>query len=128
MANHFDYTEKFNSFRGGTIYEKLTPEQQIFIREVAFSHRLTFQEFRQVVEASRDLAIWGEADLRPWWKEQASQTNGNGIRSKKQILQNLQTHLNNLRNTLKKYPVEGLYKPKKREKNKIVTEKSNKKV
>jgi spore photoproduct lyase len=128
MANHFDYTEKFNFFRGGTIYEKLTPEQQNFIREVAFSHRLTFQEFRQVVEASRDLAIWGEADLRPWWKEQASQSNGNGIHSKKQILQNLQTHLKHLRNTPQKYPVEGLNKPKKREKNKIVTEKSNKKV
>ena len=118
MANFIDYSKKFDSFRGRTLYEKLTPEQQNFILDVAHSHRLTFQEFRQIVEASRDLALWGEADLRSWWQKQAGRSDLKGVALKKQLLQNLQIHLNNLRNAPKKYPREGLYKSKKRQKNK----------
>jgi spore photoproduct lyase len=128
MANHLEYTEKFNSFRNRTLYEKLTSGQQNIIREIAFSHRLTFQEFRQVVEATRDLGIWGEPDLESWWREQAAKTPGAGASQKKRLLQNLQEHLQRLRISPKEYPKEGLYKPKQREKNKIVTERSGKKV
>lgn len=128
MAASFDYTEKFHSFKDKTLYEKLSPAQQYFIRDIAFAHRFTFQEFRQVVEASRDLAIWGEGELSSWWKLQTLQTNGNGVHTKKQLLQKLQAHLQQLRASPKEYPKAGLFKPKKREKNKIAVEASDKKV
>lgn len=128
MAGNFDYAGKFESFRNRTLFEKLNPGQQKFVQAAAFTHRLTFQEFRQVVEACRDLAIWGEAGLESWWQEQVDKTNKEGAQLKKLLLQNLQAHLDNLRNSPKEYPEEGLFKPKKREKNKIVAEKTDKKI
>lgn len=128
MNHKFNYSEKFASFKHKTLYESLDPEQQGFIREIAFAHRFSFQEFRQVVEACRDLASWGEADLQSWWEAQSAGNGSPGPDLKKQLLQRLQTHLAELRRAPKRYPEQGLVRPKKREKSKIVTEKSEKKI
>ena len=59
MAVSFDYSQKFESFKDQTLFEKLDREQQEFLHDLAFAHHLTFQEFRQVVIATRDLSLWG---------------------------------------------------------------------
>lgn len=126
--NKFNYSEKFASFENKTLFEALEPEQQGFIREIAFAHRFSFQEFRQAVEACRDLASWGEADLQSWWEAESARNGSRGPSLKRQLLQRLQIHLAELRRSPKRYPEEGLIRPKKREKSRIVTEKSGKKI
>ncbi len=128
MAKQIDYAAKFETFRDKTLYERLKPEQQSFIREIAHELRFTFQEFRQVVDACRDLDMWGEVDFARWWQEEKSRTNLQGPSIKKHLLSRLQTHLTELRHQAKVYPVEGLKRPKKREKSRIVTEASDKKI
>jgi len=104
MNNHFDYNQKFDSFQSQTLYPKLAPHQKESIRSIAFNHHLSFQEFRQVVEAARDLRMWGEADLAGWWQRQSSKTSLQGNQLKKYLLQNLQSYLKGLKSRPKIYP------------------------
>ncbi|RMF57662.1 MAG: DNA photolyase [Calditrichaeota bacterium] len=128
MAKDINYSEKFESFRGKTLYERLRPEQQAFLQQIAFHYRLTFQEFRQVVDACRDLEMWGVGFLADWWEEQTATLDKQGVAAKKQLLTRLQSYLTDLRKAAKKYPEEGLQRPKKREKSRVVTKASEKKV
>lgn len=128
MPIAIDYATKFSSFQPQTLFEKLPHEQQDFIRELAFAHRFTFQEFRQVVNACRDLEMWGETSLQDWWRAQAAQTPVQGAQLKKHLLQHLQAHLETLRNAPPAYGTEPLVRPKQREKHFLVTENSDKKI
>ena len=128
MPTASDYSKKISSFSQQTLFEKLSHEQQDFIRRLAFAHRFTFQEFRQVVNACRDLDMWGEASLQDWWRAQAGQTYLQGAQLKKHLLQHLQAHLETLRNTPPAYHAEPLVRPKQREKHFLVTENSDKKI
>ena len=67
MSKSANYTLKYKTFEDNTLFKKLDEKQQDFIKEISFRLRFTFQEFRQVVEASRDLRMWGEDDLDSWW-------------------------------------------------------------
>lgn len=128
MNNHFDYNQKFDSFLSQTLYPELAPDQQESIRSIAFNHRLSFQEFRQVVEAARDLNMWGEGSLAAWWQAQGSGSSLQGNQLKKHLLQNLRTYLKELKSKPKIYPENGLPKPAQREKYNVVTEASDKKI
>ncbi len=128
MSKNIDYSKKFASFSKQSFYEKLDDNQKKFAEEIAFAHRLTFQEFRHVVEIMRDLALWGEGSLEEWWQQQISQSQFEGIRLKKHLLSRLSEHVEAIKATPKAYPVEGFTRPKKREKSRIVTEKSDKKI
>lgn len=128
MANNFDYREKFAYFENQTRYKALAAHEQEFIRSIAFAHRFSFQEFRQIVEVMRDLTMWGEDDLARWWQEQASHTALTGTQLKKHLLQNLQTYLEELKITPKSYPQTGLLRPKQRESKPVTVEEFDKKI
>jgi spore photoproduct lyase len=128
MVGSFNYTQKFESFKNKTLYEKLDRRQQELIRNLAFAHHFTFQEFRQVVEACRDLSILGDGDLKTWWQSQTAQSRLNGVHLKKHLLQSLQAHVAKIKTTPPIYPKERLFRPKQREKNIIATEQSEKKI
>ncbi|MDZ7354250.1 MAG: hypothetical protein ONB56_05675 [candidate division KSB1 bacterium] len=123
-----DYAAKFASFAGKTLYEKLPPHQQEFLRRLAFALRFTFQEFRQVVAACRDLSLWGEGDLESWWRQRAAASAGNDRRHKQRLLAELQVELNALRRAPKTYPLVPLTRPKQREKNLITVRDSDKNI
>lgn len=128
MTARFDYAEKFESFKRQTLYERLVPQQQDFIRNIAFAHRFTFQEFRQIVEICRDLDMWREGSLEDWWKTATAQMIANGPLLKKALLQNLQAHIAKLKSVPIIYPATTLTRPKQREKSLIATEDSAKKI
>lgn len=129
MPKSIDYATKFEKFEKQPLFDKLDREQQACVREIAFAHKLTFQEFRQVVEAARDLAMWGEGGIKKWVAVQNGRfANGQNGQVKKHLLQELQAHLNQLKSTPKAYPEYGLKRPKKREKNKIVSEQTGKNI
>ncbi|NIR47323.1 hypothetical protein GWO43_02460 [candidate division KSB1 bacterium] len=128
MSVNFDYLQKFESFQEQTLYRKLDPKQQEFVRSLAFAYQLSFQEFRQIVEAARDLSMWGEGNLSEWWQSQTSQSAVNGRQFKKQALQNLQAFVHELKHRPKAYPEGGLPKPREREKSEVASQKSDKKI
>lgn len=128
MTLTYDYLKKFESLTERTLYDRLRWEQKAFVRDIAFKHRFTFQEFRQVVEACRDLSMWGEKDLQTWWQDQIYQASLEGIHLKKHLLRRLQAYMKELKSDPAVYPKEGLTRPKSRRVNLVVTEKSKKKI
>jgi spore photoproduct lyase len=128
ILNRRSYTDKFASFKNQTLYEKLTPSQQDFIRFVAFTHRFSFQEFRQFVDAYRDLAMWGEGDLAAWWQEQISTARLQGGALKKHLFRELNSFIKELKRAPKSYPDEGLPRPEQREKYVVTSEKTDKAI
>jgi spore photoproduct lyase len=100
----FDYSRKFDSYADKTLYAKLPPAEQKFIKEISFRFKFTFQEFRQVTEASRDLQMWSEPGLRSWLRQQQQAKTFRPVRDKKDFLLRMQDHLDRLRRCEKKYP------------------------
>jgi spore photoproduct lyase len=128
MKNKSDYSVKFDSFRDKTLFIKLDDVQQQFIRDISFKLRLTYQEFRQVVEACRDLRMWGEEDLQTWWIRQDFKPEKNTPHQKKKMIQQLHSHMNQLRSRQKEYADPAYFKLKNREPNVISSENENKKI
>ncbi|RMD94228.1 MAG: DNA photolyase [Calditrichaeota bacterium] len=123
-----DYSRKFENYIKQTLFDKLTPQQQKFIREIAFQYRFTFQELRQIVEIYRDLTMWGEGDLAEWWNRSVEESPLKGELLKNRLLKKLQEYVTRLKRQPKSYPQQGLPKPRQREKLKIVAEASDKKI
>ncbi|MBN1552402.1 hypothetical protein JW979_13090 [bacterium] len=99
-----NYSDKFLSFRNKTIFEKLPRTQQQIIRDLAFHFSFTFQDFKQVSEALRDLTMWNDKET-----ENAVTTFQNKFpertrQAKKSFLADLDRRLNRLRASLKIYP------------------------
>ena len=129
MANKKrNYQERFDSFKEQTLYAQLSKEEQEFIREQAFYYQLTFQEFRQVVESARDLAMWCEPSLKNWWQDQPDNPDLQRPQQKQRRLQQLQEYMENLRKLPKAYPPEGLPRPSIRTKKEITSQSSDKKI
>ena len=124
-SKKINYEQKFESFRNKTLFEKLDITQQEFIRNIAFDFRFTFQEFRQIAEATRDLELWQETDLKSWWKSKLS----DGLKNNKHVfLSELKKFLTRFKSNPTVYPIEGLTKPVLRESKKIKVEKSDKEI
>ncbi|MFQ5604000.1 MAG: radical SAM protein [bacterium] len=128
MAAKIDYDLKFQSFEKQELFARLNPDQQKFIKRLAFTHRFTFQEFREVVEICRDLFMWRESGLPSWWLSRERQFSSNGVAAKKQLLQALRAHVRELKHRPKAYPQNGLPKPQQRDKYKISTVQMDKKI
>ena len=122
-----DYAAKFESFRGRTLYESLDRDSREFIRDIAFAHRLTFQEFRQVVEAERDLAMWGEGSVRDVWQVDVSVGRADGPSLKRHLLLRLADYLGSLKDR-PSYGNAHPPAPERRERRPIVTQASDKAV
>ncbi len=127
-TKEFNYNDKFFTFENKTLFEKLSDHQQVFIKEISFRYRLTFQEFRQVVEASRDLTMWGEGDLQTWWKDQNKNIDLIKANDKKRILIALQNYLDQLRSQEKVYSNSIDYKPRMREPNIVLSKEEDKTI
>ena len=128
MGKSVNYTIKFKSFENNSLFKKLDKRHQEFIREISIKLRLTFQEFRTVVHASRDLSMWGEGELKSWWTENANEFDFTSVNDKKNILVNLQTYLDDLKKQEKKYTNPGLFKPTYRKQNRIITNETDKTI
>lgn len=118
------YHERLEKFIPQTFFNQLQKADQQLIREIAEKFKFTFQEFRQVTEAARDLDMWNEPLLSVWWPQNIS--SGLLKNDKDRVLQQFRQFIDRLKSAAKSYPDAGLSRPKKREKGKIVLEKSKK--
>lgn len=105
------YRERFQQYQASTLYPLLDAETRHFLRQLAYDYRFTFQELRQVVTASRDLAMWGETPLSRWWTGQEAEVSLTGRPRKKELLRRLHEHLHALRSRPTRYPPEDLAPP-----------------
>jgi len=108
------YADKLQGMEDRTLVPELDAEARSFVRRVAASYRLTFQELRQVAQAARDLAMWREADLQSWWDGAEREVRGSGRERKKALMRRLEQHLGDLANAEKAYPAAGLAGPPRR--------------
>ena len=125
MGKHIDYRTKFESFSGKTLYEKLPVSERQLIRRFAFDYRLTFQEFRQIVEASRDLSMWHEGGIDAWWQ---SFKQNRPVSDKRLFIGTLNRHLDQLRAAPKSYRKKTDRKAIARDSKRIVLQNSGKKI
>jgi spore photoproduct lyase len=124
MGKTANYISKFESFKNKTLFEKLDNPHQEFIKDISFRYKFTYQEFRQVVQASRDLTMWGEDGIRSWWQINTSKSDLSSQKNKKLVLNQLHDYLTELKQQEKKYPDTGLFNPQDRTPNKIVSDDS----
>jgi len=120
-----DYTKKFESFQNKTLFEKLDIVQQEFIKDIAFQYKFTFQEFRFISEAGKDLELWQENDIKSWWQSRVGKKSS---QNKKQLFNELKDYLNLLKTQPSSYPAKGFFNPEIRESKKIRVEKSDKEI
>src|SRR3990172_9389045 len=128
MPIKIDYHYKFASFVNQTYFSKLEQNTQTFMRDIAFEYRCSFQEFRQTVEAARDLIMWQEDDLQSWWQREILTTANTVQPSKKHFFQTLNAHLHKLKRSPKTYPANGFSKPKNRDNLNVISVTSDKKI
>jgi len=126
LATNTNYEERFEKFIPQTYYNSLEIDTQKFLKELSAKFQITFQEFRQLAEAARDLDMWGEPSLDIWWGKKLANSTGN--ENKDWFLKQFWVHHASIKSSAKTYPTEGLKRPKKREKGKIVLEKSDKNI
>ncbi|RMD95462.1 MAG: hypothetical protein D6814_13155, partial [Calditrichaeota bacterium] len=86
IHSQIDYREKFEAFVSKTLFDRLDTRHRAFLRQVAFRYHLTFQEFRQLVEMSVDLSMWGEGDIIDWWQRHANSDQPPSRQNKKMLL------------------------------------------
>jgi spore photoproduct lyase len=96
----FNYGEKFEILRKIPLFGLLTLPDREAIQDIAFRYRLTFQEFKNIVEVSRDLEQWQEQPLHQWWHALTTET----ITTKKQFMHRLHGYLAALKSGEKRYP------------------------
>ena len=127
----FDYENKLQDMKPGTGFSRLQEFDQKFIELLAHSWRLTFQEFRQIVEMQRDLNMWQEISLKDILVEcNGDMTEATAINNleKRRLLKALTTRYNEISSRTKSYGDVPLKRPKKREKSKIVQIQSDKEI
>jgi spore photoproduct lyase len=118
----FDYAAKLETYAGRTLFESLELGAREAARTAALTHRLTFQEFREVAECARDLWLWDEAGFDEWWSEV-----GCRVKSKAGFMRALRAHMARLRRTPRDYDAKQAHQPG-HESKPIVREASGKRI
>ncbi len=121
------YAEKFERFQGDTLFPRLDPRDQEFVRSLAARHRFTFQELRLLSEAAQDLRMWRQTPLRRWWRGQEAGLALAPRPLKKELFRRLRSWLQELRSEAPEYPEHGL-EPPRRHSLELVAERSDKKI
>ena len=57
------YEDKFQASIQNTLFYKLPPKEQEFIRLKADLHRFSHQEIKQIIDIARDLEMWNEKNI-----------------------------------------------------------------
>ena len=128
MAKNSEYLTRLESFEDKTLFPRLASEEQQFVRELANSYRLSFQEFRQTVEYCRDLSMWQQGSLQQWWQQYHKDHPGYDVQAKKKLFRQLNSHIKSLKSEAKNYSVVNPLTPDRQPALKIRTEPSDKKI
>jgi len=59
-----NYDEKFTKAIEHSFFTKLSTNNRLFIKDLAYTNHLTFQEIREYIAMARDLELWDEGELK----------------------------------------------------------------
>jgi len=121
--------EKSRAWHKKTLYASLDESAKTFIDALSLAHQFTFQEFRRLVEVSRDLSMWGEEKLPECWAriKGALPPSLEDPELKTRLLKSLDKQINDLKNKPKVYRPSTTARKRTTEL-KLSTEKSEKNV
>jgi spore photoproduct lyase len=57
------YNNKFNNSIKNTLFSKLSPDIQYFIKEKSLEYKFSFQEIKQIIDIAKDLEMWNEHSI-----------------------------------------------------------------
>ena len=127
------YKKKLELFKSQELFRRLSERQRSFLLNMAKYYRFTFQEFRQVTEACRDLEMWNDDELalQSWAEEHFSLKNipeNTSAVDKKRFMQALREYMQELKNRPKRYEKFPHSAKTRAEKKPIVTQRSEKQI
>jgi len=119
--------DKFAHYTQYRLFKHLPEAGQNLVRELTLQFHLSFQEFRQLTEASRDLDMWAEETLQDWWQrfDKTTVFPEDPRLAKIKFMSALRQHMERLKNEPKNYAKMQKLKPVKPLKNRIETEHNN---
>jgi len=131
--NSDTYTKKLELFKSQELFKRLSERQRSFLLDMAGRYRFTFQEFRQLTEACRDLEMWNndEGALQAWADENYSAKNfpENTLAvDKRRFIRALRDYMEGLKNSPKHYDMFPRSVKVRAEKKPLVTRKSDKQI
>jgi spore photoproduct lyase len=98
-----EYSLKFESLVGQTLFSRLSLERQSFLRKIAFDFRLSHQEVKTLVEWDIDLFMWQEKSLEQYWTEYLTLASGDRPSQKAKVIKRLSEEMIRIKGTPKKY-------------------------
>ncbi len=106
--------EKLAGLTTSGLFPLLTSDEQDFLSHLATEYPLSYQEFRTLIQHSRDLAMWQEPPLQVLWEGMASTVAPHlpPAQKKKEIFKGIQKKMKDYVDSPKSYPANGLSKPK----------------
>ena len=113
MEDQAEYTRKLDEWKAKTLYSLLEEDLKDYLSNLSERYRFTFQEFRKLVQATRDLKMWQELPLSEYWEQYENEISSTltGQARKKAILEKLQKKISELLTSENSYPSAGLSKP-----------------
>lgn len=126
---------RFEEIKDKTYYPLLQPASRDFLHDLYFKYRFTFQEFRWLTEAARDMEMWGGEGIEQFWGRIEQETpprvsgaDDNRAR-KRDLLRICREEFIKLQRAPKDYSASGGVRAKpKREPLRAVSEDSDKKI
>jgi spore photoproduct lyase len=98
-----DYSLKFESLIGQTLFDRLSSVRQDFLRRIALEYRLSHQEVKTLVEWDIDLSMWQGKSLEQYWNQFLTLASGDRPSQKAKILKSLSEEMGRLKNTPRQY-------------------------
>lgn len=97
MKSSETYQQKFERICDQTLFHRLAESQQAFLREQACRWRLTLQELKTLCDIAQDLAMWEAPPLSELWPQAPPAGADDRRERKKQILEQLHHHWQQLK-------------------------------
>ncbi|MCB0334161.1 MAG: hypothetical protein KDD55_11715 [Bdellovibrionales bacterium] len=106
--------DKLSDLTTSGLFPLLSPGEQDFLAHLATTYPLSYQEFRTLIQHSRDLTMWQEPPLAVLWEGVASAVAPHlpPLQKKKEIFKGVQKKMKDYVESPKSYPESGLSKPK----------------
>lgn len=119
---------KFNNLTGKGLFPLLGTGQQEFLRSLTQRYHLTVQEFRLLIEYTRDLDMWQERPLSALWAalEAKLPAQLDPLQRKKKIFIELDAAIEHLKQSPSRYKAEGITTPRRQPLSIVSEEKANK--
>ena len=109
------YTQKFDRIKTQTLFHKLDPAEQDYVRRIAADNFMTQQELKKVVESCIDLNMWEEKGLVTCWDEWRQDSTLQGREFKKWAMARLEAYMHSRKAGITRYaanpPRQSAYRP-----------------